>query len=47
MESKANAWAWRDRLSADEIAGVIGTTRPVASQFYSADELAVRLEPAA
>jgi hypothetical protein len=47
MESKANAWAWRDRLSTQEIADVIRTTRPVASQFYSSEELAVRLEPAA
>jgi Sulfotransferase family len=47
MESKANAWAWRDRLSTQEIADVIRTTRQVASQFYSSEELAVRLEPAA
>jgi Sulfotransferase family len=47
MESKANAWAWRERLTTREITDVIGVTRPVASQFYSPDELAVRLEPAA
>ncbi len=47
MESKANAWAWRDRLSTQEIADVIRATRHVASKFYTPDELAVRLEPAA
>ncbi len=47
MESKANAWAWRERLTTQEITDVIRITRPVASQFYTSDELAVRLEPAA
>jgi Sulfotransferase family len=47
MQSRANAWAWRERLSPEEIAAVIRTTRPVASEFYSPSELAVRLEPAA
>jgi hypothetical protein len=47
MQSRANAWAWRERLSPEEIAAVIRTTRSVASEFYSPSELAVRLEPAA
>jgi hypothetical protein len=41
MDSKANAWAWRGRLSADEAARIIAATRPVAERFYGADELAV------
>jgi hypothetical protein len=41
MDSKANAWAWRGRLAADEAAAVIAATRPVAERFYGADELAV------
>ena len=47
MESSANAWAWRDRLSPAEAAAVIATTRSVAEQFYSPDELAVGREHAA
>jgi len=47
MDSKANAWAWRQRLAPDEAAAVIETTRPVAERFYSADELALDREHAA
>jgi hypothetical protein len=47
MESSANAWAWRDRLSPAEVTAVIRTTRPVAERFYSPDELAVDREHAA
>jgi sulfotransferase family protein len=41
MDSKANAWAWRRRLAADEANAVIEATRPVAERFYGADELAL------
>jgi hypothetical protein len=41
MDSKANAWAWRGRLSPGEAAGIIAATRPVSERFYAADELAV------
>ena len=41
MDSKANAWAWRRRLAADEANAVIEATRPVAERFYGADELVV------
>jgi hypothetical protein len=47
MESSANAWAWRDRLSPAEAAAVIRTTRPVAERFYGPDELALDREHAA
>jgi hypothetical protein len=47
MDSKANAWAWRDRLSPGEAEGIIAATRSVAERFYRADELAVARESAA
>jgi hypothetical protein len=47
MDSKANAWAWRDRLSPAEAAEIIAATRPVAERFYRPDELAVARESAA
>jgi hypothetical protein len=47
MDSKANAWAWRRRLSPDEAATVIDATRPVAERFYRADELALDREQVA
>jgi hypothetical protein len=47
MDSKANAWAWRDRLAPGEAASIIAATRSVAERFYSADELAVARESAA
>ena len=40
MQSQANAWAWRDRLSAEHVAEVIERTRDVAEGFYSPAELA-------
>jgi hypothetical protein len=39
MQSQANAWAWRERLSAAHVAEVIDRTRDVAESFYTADEL--------
>ena len=39
MQSQANAWAWRDRLSADHVAEVIERTRDVAERFYTLGEL--------
>jgi Sulfotransferase family len=39
MQSAANAWAWRDRLTAAQIAEVVERTRDVAQAFYSATEL--------
>jgi Sulfotransferase family len=39
MQSQANAWAWRDRLSDAHIAQVIDATRDVAERFYTPDEL--------
>ena len=39
MESGANAWAWRDRLSAEQVAEVIERTRDVAEGFYTPAEL--------
>ena len=47
MESRANAWAWRDRLPPAEAAAVIHTARPVAERFYGPDELALDREHAA
>ncbi len=41
MDSRANAWAWRQRLSHDEQEEIIERTADVASLFYSGDELAV------
>ena len=39
MQSQANAWAWRERLSDAHIAEVIARTRDVAEQFYTPGEL--------
>ena len=47
MDSKANAWAWRDRLPPGEAASIIAATRSVAERFYRPDELAVARESAA
>ena len=47
MDSRANAWAWRERLAPDEAAEIIAATRPVVERFYRADELAVAHETAA
>jgi hypothetical protein len=47
MDSRANAWAWRDRLSPDEAAGIIAATRSVAERFYRPDELTVAHDTAA
>jgi Sulfotransferase family len=47
MDSKANAWAWRNRLAPEEAAGIIAATRPVAERFYRPDELAVAHDTAA
>jgi hypothetical protein len=41
MDSRANAWAWRQRLSPEEQEDVIARTADVASLFYSGDELVV------
>ena len=41
MDSRANAWAWRHRLSTAEQEDVIERTADVASLFYTADELMV------
>jgi hypothetical protein len=41
MDSRANAWAWRERLSAGEQAEVIERTSDVASLFYTPGELSV------
>jgi hypothetical protein len=41
MDSRANAWAWRRKLSPAEQEDVIRRTADVASRFYSDDELAV------
>jgi hypothetical protein len=41
MDSRANAWAWRHRLSAAEQEDVIERTADVASLFYTSDELRV------
>jgi hypothetical protein len=47
MDSKANAWAWRSRLSPEEAKAIIDATRSVAGRFYRPDELAVARETAA
>jgi hypothetical protein len=47
MDSRANAWAWRERLAPGEAAQIIAATRPVAERFYRADELAAAHETAA
>jgi hypothetical protein len=39
MQSQANAWAWRDRLSSEQVAEVIERTRDVAEGFYTPAEL--------
>jgi hypothetical protein len=39
MDSHANAYAWRDRLSLAKVSFVLERTRSVASQFYSEEEL--------
>jgi Sulfotransferase family len=39
MQSQANAWAWRDRLSAEQVADVLERTRDVAERFYTPAEL--------
>ena len=39
MQSQANAWAWRERLSDAHIAEVIERTRDVAEHFYTPSEL--------
>lgn len=39
MDSRANAWAWRHRLSAPDQEDVIERTADVASLFYAEDEL--------
>jgi hypothetical protein len=39
MQSRANAWAWRARLSDAHIAEVIERTRDVAERFYTPSEL--------
>ncbi len=39
MQSQANAWAWRDRLPAEQVAEVIERTRDVAERFYTPAEL--------
>jgi hypothetical protein len=44
MQSGANAWAWRDRLSAEQVAEVIERTRDVAEDFYTPAELEGRPE---
>lgn len=35
VDSRANIWSWRQRLSAEEIATVRRLTRPVAREFYA------------
>jgi hypothetical protein len=40
MDSRANAWAWRTRLSDAQIAAILNRTIDVASAFYTQDELA-------
>jgi hypothetical protein len=40
MESRANAWAWRERLPVEAIAEVLDRTRRVAERFYTPTELA-------
>ena len=39
MESRANAWAWRERLAAEAVAEVLDRTRGVAERFYTPAEL--------
>ena len=39
MDSRANAYAWRTRLSPEEIETVLRSTRDVAGRFYSQAEL--------
>ena len=39
MQSQANAWAWRDRLSDAHIAEIIESTRDVAERFYTPSEI--------
>jgi sulfotransferase family protein len=39
MQSGANAWAWRDRLTAEQAADVVARTRDVAERFYTPAEL--------
>jgi len=39
MESRANAWAWRQRLSPAEIAQILERTRAVAERLYTLGEL--------
>jgi hypothetical protein len=43
MQSVANAWAWRDRLSAGQLAEVIERTRDVAGRFYTPAEIEGRV----
>ena len=47
MQSGANAWAWRDRLSAGQVAEVIERTRDVAHRFYTPAEIEGRPDVAA
>ena len=42
MDSRANAWAWRKRLTPAEQEAVIERTADVAGLFYSEDELSVK-----
>lgn len=37
VNSRANIWSWKQRLTPDEIATVRALTRPVADQFYDAE----------
>jgi len=39
MQSRTNAWAWRDRLTADQVAEVIERTQDVAHRFYTPAEI--------
>jgi hypothetical protein len=47
MQSGANAWAWRGRLSPDVVAEVLERTQDVSEQFYTPAELQGRPEIAA
>lgn len=42
MDSRANAWAWRKRLTPAEQEAVIERTADVAGLFYSDDELSIK-----
>ena len=42
MDSRANAWAWRKRLTPAEQEAVIERTADVARLFYSDDELSIQ-----